>query len=142
MCLNSEAGTSREKSSVSWLTTGNLMRSTFAFIAWSGNRCGANIADAVGDVSRNTISKNLSLEDFHTILTSDSHCPWIDNCVGVNNLRHFVLYIVSLEIGILLFIQLTISCECWHCSMCRMQANERRYRAVTGPCRASMQHHQ
>lgn len=62
MCLNSEAGTSRERSSASSLTIGNLMRSTFAFLAWSGNRCGANIADVVGDVSRNTISKNLSLK--------------------------------------------------------------------------------
>jgi hypothetical protein len=40
-----------------------------------------------------------------------SHCPWIDNCVGANNLRHFVLYIVSLEIGIILFVQLTVRCE-------------------------------
>ncbi|KAL1967786.1 hypothetical protein VTN77DRAFT_2475 [Rasamsonia byssochlamydoides] len=39
----------------------------------------------------------------------DHHCPWIDNCVGVNNLRQFVLYILSLEIGILLFVQLTIA---------------------------------
>ncbi|PLB42410.1 Palmitoyltransferase akr1 [Aspergillus candidus] len=39
----------------------------------------------------------------------DHHCPWIDNCVGTNNLRHFVLYITCLEIGILLFLRLTFN---------------------------------
>ncbi|PYH56187.1 zf-DHHC-domain-containing protein [Aspergillus niger CBS 101883] len=39
----------------------------------------------------------------------DHHCPWIDNCVGANNLRHFVLYITCLEAGIIFFVQLTYS---------------------------------
>lgn len=45
----------------------------------------------------------------YCVAKHDHHCPWIDNCVGANNLRHFVLYITCLEIGIILFVQLTVS---------------------------------
>lgn len=34
-------------------------------------------------------------------LMYNSHCPWVDNCIGVNNHRHFVLYVLTLAAGIL-----------------------------------------
>lgn len=36
---------------------------------------------------------------------SDHHCPWVNNCVANNNHRHFILYVLSLEVGILYFVQ-------------------------------------
>ena len=40
-----------------------------------------------------------------------SHCPWVDNCVAVNNLKHFILYIMFLIAGIGFLIPLTLICE-------------------------------
>ena len=43
------------------------------------------------------------------VAKSDHHCPWVNNCVANNNHRHFVLYILSLEAGIVSFIRLVLA---------------------------------
>ncbi|CCJ30506.1 unnamed protein product [Pneumocystis jirovecii] len=36
----------------------------------------------------------------------DHHCPWAGNCIGLKNHKSFIIYIVMLQIGIVLFIRL------------------------------------
>ncbi len=43
------------------------------------------------------------------VAKEDHHCPWVNNCVAANNHRHFVLYVLFMETGILLGVELVLA---------------------------------
>ncbi|KAF2395734.1 palmitoyltransferase akr1, partial [Trichodelitschia bisporula] len=43
------------------------------------------------------------------VAKQDHHCPWVDNCIGVNNHRRFVLYVLTMATGVVFWLLLTLS---------------------------------
>ncbi|RMZ90320.1 hypothetical protein DV736_g2456, partial [Chaetothyriales sp. CBS 134916] len=42
------------------------------------------------------------------VAKQDHHCPWIYSCVANNNLRHFFIYILSMEFGLFVYVRLVL----------------------------------
>jgi len=42
------------------------------------------------------------------VAREDHHCPWVDNCVAINNHRHFVVYVFSMMAGIALIVRTAV----------------------------------
>ena len=42
------------------------------------------------------------------VAKQDHHCPWINSCVANNNIRHFFIYILSMECGIFIYFRLAL----------------------------------
>lgn len=44
-------------------------------------------------------------------LSASSHCPWVYNCIGINNHRHFFLYLINLTLGVITYDWLSYYCK-------------------------------
>lgn len=61
--------------------------------------------------------------NFRCIRKMDHHCPWVNNCVGENNQKYFVLFTVSILIifylllyKIIIHVLKYFYCSSFHCS--------------------------
>ncbi|SPQ22648.1 82e28baf-4358-417c-8333-ed5587fc7e66 [Thermothielavioides terrestris] len=79
-----------------WL--GNLLFAVSAGLtAFFYTRC---MVDDPGFVPKlNGIAEQKAVID--ELISQWNHCPWVYNCIGVNNHRHFFIYLISLTFGVL-----------------------------------------
>jgi palmitoyltransferase ZDHHC13/17 len=56
-------------------------------------------------------TSKFSPEASHSPADEASHCPWVNNCVANNNHRHFVLYVICMELGVLVWVRLLLDCK-------------------------------
>jgi hypothetical protein len=94
----------------SW-SYGNSMNTISVSIAWCGSPCVVSIARDANAALRRVTSKYSRWAAKDDDTNCGSHCPWVNNCVANNNHRHFVLYVLSLELGIVVFIKLVLACK-------------------------------